>query len=371
MKIFVVFGTRPEAIKMIPVILEIKKQGLSVVICNTAQHRQMLDQVLNFFDIVPDYDLDLMQPNQHLNQLSARLLERLDTILQNEQPDVVLVHGDTTTSSISAMVAFHKGIKVAHIEAGLRTYNMESPFPEEVNRQITARLAHFHFAPTTKAKSNLLNEKIPEEKIVVTGNTIVDALDLAKDIVSKSKMNKEILSLESKLNLDKRLILVTGHRRESFAQGLASICEALIELSQFDNINIVYPVHFNPHVQETVYNLLKEQPNIYLINPVSYPTMLWLLDKAAFIISDSGGIQEEAPSFNKKILVTRNHSERLEGLDQGFSKLVGTNKKTILKEAIKLLTNPENLDILKNPYGDGKAAGRIINHIRKNLNPKV
>lgn len=366
MKIFIVFGTRPEAIKMIPVIQEIKKQGFSVIVCNTAQHREMLDQVLDFFNIIPDYDLNLMQANQDLNDLSSKILGSIDKLLEKEQPDIVVVHGDTSTSVISALAAFHRGIKVAHVEAGLRTYDMASPFPEEVNRQMTARLAHFHFAPTTKAKLNLLKEGIPEEKIVVTGNTIVDSMNLAKKISASLPLNQEILSIQAKLDSSKKLILVTGHRRESFGKGLENICEALVELSSLDNINIVYPVHYNPNVQDTVYRLLDQKPNVHLINPVSYPTMLWLLEKAKFVISDSGGIQEEVPSFNKTVLVTRDYSERLEGIKNGFSQIVGTDKQNIIEESMKLLATPKNFGNSKNPYGDGKAAKRIVDHLVKN-----
>ncbi|MFD0977946.1 non-hydrolyzing UDP-N-acetylglucosamine 2-epimerase [Salinimicrobium gaetbulicola] len=367
MKILVSFGTRPEAIKMAPVIYEMKKQGVHHVICNTGQHLEMLEQVLEFFEIESDHNLNLMTHDQSLNSLSANILTRLDEILNEEKPDWVLVHGDTTTSVMTAWAAFHKGIPVAHVEAGLRTYKKNSPFPEELNRQITAKLADLHFAPTEQAKENLRNENIENEKIVVTGNTVVDALDLGKlkletqeDPICFAGLEKDITKL--------KYILVTGHRRENLGAGFDEICEALLELKRSENIDLIYPVHLNPNVKAQVHDKLGNIPGIHLIDPVNYPEMLWLMMNCEFIISDSGGIQEEAPGLGKKVLVTRNFSERMEGVNAGFSILTGTDKKRILAEAKELLKNPFDPVGLKSPYGDGKASERIINTL---LNPHL
>lgn len=359
MKLLICFGTRPEAIKMAPVIHRLKKQGVEHIVCNTGQHLEMLEQVLHFFEIYPDYNLNLMSPDQSLIELSSKILSQVDDVLKIEKPDFVLVHGDTTTSVMAAWAAFHHRIPVAHIEAGLRTYNPYSPFPEEVNRQITAILTEFHFAPTSKARENLLSEQIHQEKIYVTGNTVVDALELGK---SKLAQIDELLleELELDVTLLKKYILVTGHRRENLGKGFEEICEALLELANNENIDIVYPVHLNPNVKDQVFKKLKNTPNIHLIKPVSYPVMLWLMNNCEFIISDSGGIQEEAPAFGKKVLVTRAVSERMEGVDAGFSVLVGTDRNSINREAMSLLHHPPQLSDLQNPYGDGKASERII-----------
>jgi len=367
LKILLCFGTRPEAIKMAPVIHELKKRKLEFKVCVTAQHRKMLDQVLDFFEIVPDYDLDLMQPNQTLNELSANILKDIDLILEKEQPDLVLVQGDTTSAAMVSLAAFHRGIKVGHIEAGLRTYNKLAPFPEEVNRQITARIADWHFAPTAKANSNLLQEQIPKEDIYITGNTVVDALEWAMAKMESEPLSKEIQKVKSLLNPNKKLILVTGHRRENFGEGLVNICHALMELSERECVELIYPVHLNPNVSGPVQELLGEKKNIHLIKPVSYPTMLWLMQQCTLIISDSGGIQEEAPTFKKPVLVTREVSERMEGVEAGFSFLVGTDKDEILEEAIRLLNHPPDLKNTANPYGDGKAAVKIVEFLRKSI----
>ena len=375
MKILLCFGTRPEAIKMAPVIQELKKQKLEFKVCVTAQHREMLDQVLDFFEIVPDYDLDLMQPNQSLNQLSSNILLSMDTVfdaaglrqaslrqvsLRQAQTDIVLVQGDTTTAAMVALAAFHRGINVGHVEAGLRTYKKAAPFPEEINRQLTARIADFHFAPTAKANSNLLREQIPKHHICITGNTVVDALQWAIKKMESEPLSEEILRIKALLNPNKKLILVTGHRRENFGEGLIHICEALLELSKREDVELIYPVHLNPNVTGPVQELLGDKTNIHLISPVAYPTMLWLMQKCSLIISDSGGIQEEAPTFKKPVLVTREVSERMEGVEAGFSFLVGTDKNKILAEAVRLLNHPPDFSRIENPYGDGKAAFRIV-----------
>ncbi|WP_410503532.1 non-hydrolyzing UDP-N-acetylglucosamine 2-epimerase [Gillisia sp. JM1] len=360
MKILLCFGTRPEAIKMAPVIQEIKKQKLDYKVCVTAQHREMLDQVLDFFEIVPDYDLDLMQSNQSLNQLSSNILKDMDHILEKEEPNIVLVQGDTTSAAMVALAAFHRGIKVGHVEAGLRTYKKLAPFPEEVNRQLTARIADFHFAPTSKANSNLIKEQIPIGHIYVTGNTVVDALEWAIAKMESEQLSEEIQKTKALLDPKKKLILVTGHRRENFGEGLKHICEALIELSQNEDVELIFPVHLNPNVITTVTQLLGKINNIHLIDPVSYSTMLWLMQQCSLIISDSGGIQEEAPTFKKPLLVTREVSERMEGIEAGFSVLVGTNKLKIVFEAKKALVTPPAFRGKINPYGDGKASRKII-----------
>jgi len=367
MKILLCFGTRPEAIKMAPVIHELKKRKLDFKVCVTAQHREMLDQVLDFFEIVPDYDLDLMQPNQSLNELSAKILKEIDLVLEKEQPGLVLVQGDTTSAAMVALAAFHRGIKVGHIEAGLRTYNKTAPFPEEVNRQLTARIADWHFAPTAKASSNLLREQIPKEQLYLTGNTVVDALHWGIAKMESEPLSGEIQKVKILLNSNKKLILVTGHRRENFGEGLTNICEALMELSEMEDVELIYPVHLNPNVSGLVQELLGEQKNIHLIAPVSYPTMLWLMQQCSLIISDSGGIQEEAPTFKKPVLVTREVSERMEGVEAGFSFLVGIDKDKIMAEANRILAKVPDYSGIENPYGDGKAAFRIVEFLRNRI----
>lgn len=360
MKILLCFGTRPEAIKMAAVIRELKKRKHPYKVCVTGQHREMLHQVLDFFEIVPDYDLDLMQSNQSLNELSAYIIKEIDLVFEKEQPDIVLVQGDTTSAAMVSLAAFHRRIKVGHIEAGLRTYNKAAPFPEEINRQLIGRIVDWHFAPTAKAYSNLLSEKIPKEQICITGNTVVDALEWAIEKIESEPLSEEILKIKALLNPNKKLILVTGHRRENFGKGLINICEALLELSGKEDVEIIYPVHLNPNVTGPVKKLLGQQKNIHLIEPVSYPSMLWLMQSCSLIISDSGGLQEEAPTFKKPVLVTREVSERMEGVEAGFSFLVGTNKNKILDKAIRILDNLPNFSGIDNPYGDGKAAIRIV-----------
>lgn len=372
MKILVCFGTRPEAIKMAPVIHELKNQKLDFKVCVTAQHREMLDQVLDFFEIKPDYDLDLMQPNQSLNELSAKILRSIDTVfvevdLRQAQTDIVLVQGDTTSAAMVSLAAFHRRIKVGHIEAGLRTYNKVAPFPEEVNRQLTARIADFHFAPTAKANFNLLKEQIPKDQLCITGNTVVDALQWAIKKMESEPLSQEIKKIKASLKPNKKLILVTGHRRENFGEGLKNICEALLELSERRDVELIYPVHLNPNITSLVKELLSHKKNIHLIAPVSYPNMLWLMQECSLIISDSGGIQEEAPTFKKPVLVTREVTERMEGIEAGFSFLVGTDKNKILAEAVRLLNHPPDFKHIANPYGDGKAAFRIVEYLKNRI----
>ena len=365
-KILICFGTRPEAIKMAPVIKACqKKRQFQTIVCVTAQHREMLDQVLNFFEITPNIDLDLMQANHSLNELSARIINSIDQVLEKEQPDWVLVHGDTTTSSMVAVAAFHRGIKVGHVEAGLRTYNKYSPFPEEINRQLTTRIANAHFAPTQRAVEALLKEGVEKNEVTITGNTIVDALHWGLSL-TKKQPPKELDEVIRKIDISKKIVLVTGHRRENFGEGFLNLCDALTKIAKRGDVAIVYPVHLNPNVKEMVYDKLGTQSNIHLIPPVAYPVMLELLNACSLIITDSGGIQEEAPSLGKMVLVTRATSERMEGIEQGFAKLVGTQKEKIVEKAIEYLDFPKTINNQNNPYGDGKAAELIVNYLLKN-----
>lgn len=366
MKLLICFGTRPEAIKMAPICLELTKRHIAFKLCVTAQHRQMLDQVLGFFQLVTDYDLNVMQPNQSLNMLSSRILSEMDTILEKEDFDLVLVHGDTTTSTMVALAAFHRNCKVAHIEAGLRTYNKQSPFPEELNRQLTGKISDIHFAPTEKAKQNLLKEYINENNIIITGNTVIDALHITLDKIKKGYSNTSIEYLKATINFNKQVVLVTGHRRESFGTGFENVCEAILEISKKHDVEIVYPVHLNPHVQNVVYEKLSGINNIHLIAPLDYPSFMWLMSKSVLIISDSGGIQEEAPSLNIPVLVTRETTEREEGIISGCSILVGTHTKKIIQEANRTLAIDGTKNKMINPYGDGFAAFKIVDFVQKN-----
>lgn len=368
MKILLCFGTRPEAIKMAPLFHELYKYKFDVKVCVTAQHREMLDQVLDFFAITPDYDLDLMQNNQTLNGLSASILIKIDAVLLKEKPDLVLVHGDTTTSSIVSLAAFHLGIKVGHVEAGLRTYNKLSPFPEEINRQLVSRIAHIHFTPTLRAKNHLLNEGIHEESIVQVGNTVVDALFWTLNkIEDKNYTHSEIAFLKKNIPFDKKMILVTGHRRESFGEGFKNVCDALLTIGERKDVIIVYPVHLNPNVKGVVYESLSNRDNIYLINPLSYPAFVWLMKQSFLIVTDSGGIQEEAPSLGKKVLVTRKESERPEGIEAGFSILVGTDKEKIITTINATLDNSKDFENRINPYGNGDASSKIVSNLLKSI----
>lgn len=364
MKILICFGTRPEAIKMAPVYFALKKAKFRVVVCVTSQHQEMLHQVLDFFEIKPEYNLNVMKPNQGLNELSTSILGSLNKVLLKEKPNLLLVHGDTTTSMIAALTAFHLNIKVGHVEAGLRTYNKRAPYPEELNRQITGRIADYHFAPTTNAKQNLLSEGINENDIVVTGNTVVDSLTYVMDKLNKGYITPVMDKLKNELSFKKKLVLVTGHRRESFGQGFENLCDALLQLSQNKSIEIVYPVHLNPNVKDVIFNKLCGVQNIKLIEPLDYPSMVWLMSKAKVIISDSGGIQEEAPSLGVPVVVTREITERNEGISSGYSFITGMNPQKIIKKTFELLSVDRPVKNIKNPYGDGDAANRIVAFVK-------
>lgn len=372
-KVLLVFGTRPEAIKMAPLVKAFEKEkNIISKVCVTAQHREMLDQVLDMFDIKPDYDLNIMKAGQDLFDVTTNVLLGLKDVLNDFNPDVVLVHGDTTTTSASSLAAFYNKIKVGHVEAGLRTGDIYSPWPEEANRQITGVLANYHFAPTTTSENNLLKENKNPNDIIVTGNTVIDALFLALDKIEKNANLKskivDSINSQYKLQDNKKIILVTGHRRENFGQGFVNICEALKTLALNNpDIDIVYPVHLNPNVQKPVNEILSNTPNVYLIEPLQYEQFIYMMNKSYFIITDSGGVQEEAPSLGKPVLVMRDTTERPEAVDAGTVKLVGTNKEIIIKEAQKLLDNKEEYEKMSkahNPYGDGKACERIVNFIR-------
>jgi UDP-N-acetylglucosamine 2-epimerase (non-hydrolysing) len=339
--------------------------GIDVKLCITAQHRQMLDQALEFFEITPDYDLDLMQPGQTLEGISAAILKAMPAVLADAEPDLVLVHGDTTTSTMAALSAFYKQIPVGHVEAGLRTYNLAAPFPEEANRQMTSRITTLHFAPTTASQANLIQEHTDPAKIVVTGNTVIDALFWSIEKV-KTIRPPQADEAAAILNPNKPLVLVTGHRRENFGQGFLDICKALRRIAEEGNAQVIYPVHLNPNVRGPVFDLLGDVKDIHLIEPMPYEAFVWLMDKATLVITDSGGIQEEAPSLGKPVLVMRNTTERPEAVDAGTVILVGTDPERIASEALDLLQNKARYDSMShahNPYGDGKAAGRIVEAI--------
>ncbi|MFC2148537.1 non-hydrolyzing UDP-N-acetylglucosamine 2-epimerase [Bacteroidota bacterium] len=366
-KNLIIFGTRPEAIKMAPLVREfLKNDAFETKVCVTAQHREMLDQVLDFFEIKPDYDLNLMKPGQNLYGLTAAIITGLQPVLEEFQPDYVYVHGDTTTTMGSSIAAFYSGAKVCHVEAGLRTYNKKSPFPEEINRTITGHIADYHFAPTQTSFDNLKNEGIAVKDILITGNTVIDALFQSVSKVDLIK-DKEIELLKNELDFSKRIILVTGHRRENHGQGFINICEALKKIGKtVENVQIIYPVHLNPKVQKPVYKILGDQENIKLISPLAYPAFVWLMNKCELVITDSGGVQEEAPSLGKPVLVMRDTTERPEAVDAGTVILVGTNKNKIVTETLNLMQNPDlykKMSKLHNPYGDGKASKRIVEFI--------
>ncbi|MBP4141508.1 UDP-N-acetylglucosamine 2-epimerase (non-hydrolyzing) [Flavobacterium sp. P4023] len=370
-KNLIIFGTRPEAIKMAPLVKEFNKNNLEFEtrICVTAQHREMLDQVLSFFEIKPDYDLDLMKSDQNLYSLTSDIITGLKFVLEDFKPDYVYVHGDTTTTMAASIAAFYSGSKICHVEAGLRTHNKRSPFPEEINRQLTSRMADFHFAPTTASQDNLLVENIKPENIIVTGNTVIDALLESVQKVDHVE-NEEIKFLKSIVDSSNKVILVTGHRRENHGQGFINICGALKEIAiQHPEVQIIYPVHLNPNVKGPVYGILSNISNIKLIDPLAYPAFVWLMKQSYLIITDSGGVQEEAPSLGKPVLVMRDTTERPEAVEAGTVILVGTDKDKIVLEANKLLMNIEHyqhMSALHNPYGDGKACQRIVEFIRRN-----
>ncbi|WP_049064884.1 non-hydrolyzing UDP-N-acetylglucosamine 2-epimerase [Acinetobacter seifertii] len=369
-KILIVFGTRPEAIKMAPLVKEFQKDinNFETKVCVTAQHRQMLDQVLEIFDIKPDYDLNIMKPGQDLYDITSNVLIGMKSVLEDFKPDVVLVHGDTTTTLSASLAAFYAKIKVGHVEAGLRTNDIYSPWPEEGNRQLTGILANYHFAPTQQSEENLLKEGKNQQDIYVTGNTVVDALMYVLQRIEnhptlKEKIKSKICE-QYQLDETRKIILVTGHRRENFGQGFINICEGLKELAKNNpDIDIVYPVHLNPNVQKPVNEILSDLTNVYLIDPLQYEEFIYMMNKSYFIITDSGGIQEEAPSLGKPVLVMRDTTERPEAVKAGTVKLVGTDKNTLIKEAQTLIDNKveyEKMAQAHNPYGDGRACVRIL-----------
>ena len=370
-----VFGTRPEAIKMAPLVKEFQKypKDFETVVCVTGQHREMLDQVLRIFDIKPDYDLDIMRQGQDLYDVTAKVLLGMREILKEAGPDMVLVHGDTTTSTAAALASFYQKIPVGHVEAGLRTHNIYSPWPEEMNRQITGRIASYHFAPTSLSRQNLLDEGVQENRIHVTGNTVIDALHW---VVEKIKDDKELdCKLENQLReagynvgRDRRLVLITGHRRENFGEGFINICNAIKTLSvRYPEVDFVYPMHLNPNVRKPIHEVfgddLSNLDNTFFIEPLEYLNFVYLMERSYIVLTDSGGIQEEAPGLGKPVLVMRNTTERPEALEAGTVKLVGTDYDKIIAEVSVLLDNPPAYDIISkavNPYGDGKACERII-----------
>ena len=373
-KILLVFGTRPEAIKMAPLVKALQKdtEHFETRVCVTAQHRQMLDQVLEVFGITPEYDLNIMAPNQDLYDITAKVLLGLREVLKDFRPDTVLVHGDTTTSMAASLAAFYMQIPVGHVEAGLRTYNMLSPWPEEMNRQVTDRICTYYFAPTEQSRANLLQENIDAKKIFITGNTVIDALLMAVDIISttagvKEKMAKELQEKGYTVG-DREYILVTGHRRENFGDGFLHICKAIKELAALHlEMDIVYPVHLNPNVQKPVYELLSGLSNVYLISPLDYLPFIYAMQHSTLLLTDSGGVQEEAPSLGKPVLVMRDTTERPEAVEAGTVKLVGTNAEAIVSNVTALLLDKEmykRMSETHNPYGDGQACERIIAALR-------
>lgn len=376
-KIMLVFGTRPEAIKMAPLVKEFQKypEEFKTIVCVTGQHREMLDQVLRIFEIVPDYDLNIMKQGQDLYDVTARVLTGMRDVLREAQPDVVLVHGDTTTSTAAALAAFYQQIPVGHVEAGLRTHNIYSPWPEEMNRQITGRIATYHFAPTSLSKQNLLAEGVHEDHIYVTGNTVIDALYMVVDKIKDDKaLDTELESLLKHAGYDvdrlvggKKLVLITGHRRENFGDGFISMCTAIKDLTKkYPDVDFVYPMHLNPNVRKPIHEVFGEDlsnlDNMFFIEPLEYLSFVYLMEKSTIVLTDSGGIQEEAPGLGKPVLVMRDTTERPEALEAGTVRLVGTNYDKIVNEVSMLLDDKayyEKMSKAVNPYGDGKACKRI------------
>lgn len=380
-KILLVFGTRPEAIKMAPLVKEFQKypESFQTIVCVTGQHREMLDQVLHLFEIVPDYDLNIMKQGQDLYDVTARVLVGMRDVLDASQPDVVMVHGDTTTSTAAALAAFYQQIPVGHVEAGLRTHNIYSPWPEEMNRQITGRIATYHFAPTALSRENLLEESVSENKIIVTGNTVIDALYwVVNKIKSDKKLSSELaVQLRksgydtSRLENGKKLVLITGHRRENFGDGFIHMCTAIKDLTQkYPDVDFVYPMHLNPNVRKPIHEVFGEDlshlGNMFFIEPLEYLSFIYLMEKSTIVLTDSGGIQEEAPGLGKPVLVMRDTTERPEALSAGTVKLVGTDYNKIVYEVSILLSNSnayEKMSKAINPYGDGNACKRIIDFL--------
>ena len=384
-KIMLVFGTRPEAIKMAPLVKEFQKypDKFKTIVCVTGQHREMLDQVLHIFEIVPDYDLNIMKQGQDLYDVTSRVLLGMRDVLKEVQPDIVLVHGDTTTSTAAALAAFYQQIPVGHVEAGLRTHNIYSPWPEEMNRQLTGRIATYHFAPTPLSKQNLLAENVKPEQIAVTGNTVIDALYLVVDkIKSNKELDKELEEIllrsgydVNRLSDEKKMVLITGHRRENFGDGFISICKAIQTLTQkYPDVDFVYPMHLNPNVRKPIHEVFGEDlshlGNMFFIEPLEYLSFVYLMEKSSIVLTDSGGIQEEAPGLGKPVLVMRDTTERPEALEAGTVKLVGTDFDKIVNEVSALLENRECYERMSkavNPYGDGKACKRIVEILYKSL----
>lgn len=369
-RILLCFGTRPEAIKMATLVHELKKNNyFEIKVCVTAQHRQMLDQVLDFFEIVPDYDLNLMKKNQSLNELSSRILASFDEVLNEFKPDLVLVHGDTTTSTMCALAAFHQNIKVGHVEAGLRTFHKLSPFPEEMNRVITSRIADYHFAPTVLSCQNLVDEKVALNTIIITGNTVIDSLFWTVSKLQIGYSNLTIEQLIKQVDFKNKTVLITAHRRENFGAGFIEICEAIKTVAlEYSNVNFLFPVHLNPNVQDPVYTILSGIKNVHLIAPLDYPTFVWVMKQSQIIITDSGGVQEEAPSLGIPVVVLRETTERPEAVEAGTVCLVGTSKSKIVNEVTRLLTDSmyyNQMSTAHNPYGDGNATTKIINFLMK------
>lgn len=376
-----VFGTRPEAIKMAPLVKEFQKypEQFKTIVCVTGQHREMLDQVLNLFEITPDYDLNIMKQGQDLYDVTARVLVGMRDVLKDAQPDVVLVHGDTTTSTASALAAFYQQIPVGHVEAGLRTHNIYSPWPEEMNRLITGRIATYHFSPTPLSKDNLLKENVAEDAITVTGNTVIDALYMVVDkIKNNSTLSNDLATLlktagydTSRLANGKKLVLITGHRRENFGDGFINMCTAIKDLTQkYPDVDFVYPMHLNPNVRKPIHEVFGEDlsnlDNMFFIEPLEYLSFVYLMEQSNIVLTDSGGIQEEAPGLGKPVLVMRDTTERPEALEAGTVKLVGTNYDKIVSEVSRLLDDSEYYDTMSkavNPYGDGLACSRILKQL--------
>ena len=375
-KILLVFGTRPEAIKMAPLVKEFQKYkcNFDVKVCVTAQHREMLDQVLELFEITPDYDLDIMKSNQDLYDITTNILNGMKSILEDFKPNVVLVHGDTTTTIATSLASFYQKIAVGHVEAGLRTGDIYSPWPEEANRLLTTQISAYHFAPTQTNKQNLLKEHVNPSKIVVTGNTVIDTLFLVLEKINgdqklQSSVEELIESKGYKIQKDKKLVLITGHRRENFGDGFLNICSGLKELAQMhQDVDFVYPVHLNPNVQEPVRELLSDIKNVFLIEPLDYLPFVYLLNSSYLVLTDSGGIQEEAPSLGKPVIVMRDTTERPEAVEAGTVLLVGANQENIIENVSRLLTNDvyyKKMAYSHNPYGDGNASKKIVNFLKK------
>ena len=378
-KVLLVFGTRPEAIKMAPLVMELQKQKerIETVVCVTGQHREMLDQVLEIFDIKPDYDLNIMKRGQDLYDVTARVLTGMREVLKEIKPDIVLVHGDTTTSTAAALAAFYQQIPVGHVEAGLRTHNIYSPWPEEMNRLLTGRLATYHFSPTPLSRNNLIKESINDRNIIVTGNTVIDALYWVVDKIKNNKeLDNELESVLSKAGYDvnrldngKKLVLITGHRRENFGDGFINMCTAIKDLTiKHPNVDFVYPMHLNPKVRKPIHEVFGEDlsglKNMFFIEPLEYLSFVYLMEKSSIVLTDSGGIQEEAPGLGKPVLVMRDTTERPEALNAGTVKLVGTDYNKIVNEVSSLIDDKaayEKMSKAVNPYGDGLACGRIVN----------